>query len=372
MHPRSIWAIARKDFLDIWLNKATLVGLLFPIILSLLWLLIGNLIGGQKINLLMYNPGNSSLAQAVEQSFPGAEIVQASSIAQVRAAFGPDGAKAKSAYAVGLVLPEDFDTNLKSGKTPALVLYLNGTIVNTQTQALLKIAIINFARAIANPQPPVAIETTVFNPPSTENAGVIIKQVYLPLALLVSLMIGITFTPQLLLEEKEKKTLRMLLITPASFSDILIGKLLVVLVFQLTMTLVVLAIMGGFAGMVLLVMLYVFLGACLSLSLGLLFGSLFNSVQSASTISGLVSIVFIASGIFAGQLGELLGRGPVFTLVRLIPTYYLAEGVVNASQNLGSFGSNLLDIGIILGSSVVFLAISAWALRRQSATLAMI
>jgi hypothetical protein len=59
-------------------------------------------------------------------------------------------------------------------------------------------------------------------------------------------------------------------------------------------------------------------------------------------------------------------------IVRLIPTYYLADGVANASQNLGSAGSHLVDIGVLVGSSIVLLAISAWALRRQSAVLAMI
>jgi ABC-2 type transport system permease protein len=201
---------------------------------------------------------------------------------------------------------------------------------------------------------------------------VILKLVYLPLALLASLMVGITFIPLLLLEEKEKKTLRMLLVTPASVADILVGKLLVVLVFQLAITSVVRAILGGFTGAVPFVLLYVSLGACFSLSSGLLFGSLFSSVQSAGTVSGLVSFVFIISGIFVGQLGELLSKGPVLQIVRFIPTYYLADGVVNASQNLGTLGSNLLDIGIILGRTVVFLAISAWALRRQASVLAMI
>jgi ABC-2 type transport system permease protein len=89
-------------------------------------------------------------------------------------------------------------------------------------------------------------------------------------------------------------------------------------------------------------------------------------------VAGLVSIVYIVSGIFIGQLGELLGNSPVLQIARFIPTYYLADGMFNASQYLGSLGSNLLDIGIILGSTDVFLAISAWALRRHSAVLAVI
>lgn len=372
MHLRIIWVIIRKDFLDIWLNKSILGGLIFPIILSLLWLLISNLIGGQKTALLIYNPRNSSLAQAVEQIFPNAEIVQMGSAGEVEAAFGTNGAKVKSLYTFGLVLPENFDNNVRAGSSPTLSLYINGTIVNAQTQALLQMAIINLARTIASPQPPVSIDTTVINPPSTKNAGVIFKQVYSPLALLVSLMVGITFIPQLLLEEKEKKTLRMLLVTPATFADILVGKLLVVLVFQLAITSVVLAILGSFTGAVPLVALYVILGACFSLSLGLLFGSLFNTVQAAGTVSGFVSFVFILGGIFVGQLGELLGNGPVLQIAKFIPTYYLADGVVNASQNIGSLGSNLLDVGIIIGTTIVFLSISVWVLRRQSAVLAVI
>lgn len=97
-----------------------------------------------------------------------------------------------------------------------------------------------------------------------------------------------------------------------------------------------------------------------------------HSVHQASAVSGFVLFIIIITGIFVGQLGQLLGSGQVLQIIRAIPTDYLADGIVNASQNTGSMGSNLLDIGIILGSTIVFLVISAWALRRQSTILAMI
>jgi len=43
------------------------------------------------------------------------------------------------------------------------------------------------------------------------------------------------------------------------------------------------------------------------------------------------------------------------------------DGAYNATQNLGSLSSNMLDIAVILGSTVVLMVISAWMLRRQSA-----
>jgi hypothetical protein len=75
---------------------------------------------------------------------------------------------------------------------------------------------------------------------------------------------------------------------------------------------------------------------------------------------------------FVGRLGQLLGDGLAARLARILPTYYLAEGVVNASQNSGAWNTHLIDIGIILGSTALLLAISAWALRRQSSVLAVI
>ncbi len=101
----------------------------------------------------------------------------------------------------------------------------------------------------------------------------------------------------------------------------------------------------------------------------MLFGSLMNSLQAAGTISGLVSFVFILRGIFVGQLGELLGKGPVQQIVRSIPTYYLAGGVISAIQNQGSLSSTLADIGIIMGTTPLLLLIAGWALRRQASVL---
>jgi ABC-2 type transport system permease protein len=372
MHPRLIWAVARKDALDLWLNRSTLGGLLLPILLSLVWLLIGKMLGNATTDILVCNPGNSNVAQVVAASFSDSQLAQAGSATEVTAAFDPNGAQVTTKYAVGLIVPKDFDNSLRTGTHPQLQLYLDGKTVSAQTQALIQASIINFSRTLASPQVPVDLTTNVVNPSPQTNAGAELAKVYAPLALLVSLVIGTGFMPQLLIEEKEKRTLRMLMVTPASFEDVLFGKLLVVLVYQLVLTAVVLAIQGAFTGQVGLVVLYVVLGGVFSLSLGLLFGAVFNSVSTAAAIAGPVMIIYIIAGIFVGPLGQRLSSSPVTHIARLLPTYYIADGVSNASQNLGSFGSNMLDIGVILSSTIVLFVVSAWVLRRQSAVAAAI
>src|SRR5207302_3695283 len=103
-----------------------------------------------------------------------------------------------------------------------------------------------YPRTVANPQPPANITLATVNPPSpSSNAIVDINQSYAVTAFLVSFLVGTSLVPGMLAEEKEKKTLRMLMVSPASFSDVIAGKLLVGLAYQLLLSGVVLTINGG-------------------------------------------------------------------------------------------------------------------------------
>jgi hypothetical protein len=95
-------------------------------------------------------------------------------------------------------------------------------------------------------------------------------------------------------------------------------------------------------------------------------------MSAAAAVAGPVIIIYIVAGLFVGPLGQLLSNSPALWIAKVLPTYHIPEGVYNASQKLGSFGSNILDVGVILGSTTVLLAVSAWVLRRQSAVAAAI
>lgn len=338
----------------------------------MVWLLIGRGIGRSSTQILVNDPGNSGVSAVLEAAFPDSQVTQAGSAGEVAAAFHEGEERNSRGYAVGLVVPAGFESQLRAGGQPQLQLYFDGKKMSSNTQALLKAAIINYCRTLASPQPPVVLTAHVVNASPQKTRTGEMAQVYAPLALLVSLVVGTTFMPQLLIEEKERKTLRMLMVTPASFEDVLLGKLLLVLVYQVVLTMVAIAIQNVFVGQVGLVILYAVLGGLFSVSVGLLLGAAFNTVSAAAAIEGPIILIYILAGMFVGPLGELFGSGRLLILVRLLPTYYIAQGVSNASQNVGNMGTNLLDIGVILGSTIVLFAISAWILRRQSAVAALI
>jgi len=104
MHIRNILAIARKDALDILLNKTTLFFLISPILIAVLFAIIGGLLANRSAStsLLLYNPGNSHVEQYIGNVLTGTPIVHAHSSDEVASAFGPQGSHNNTPYILGL------------------------------------------------------------------------------------------------------------------------------------------------------------------------------------------------------------------------------------------------------------------------------
>jgi ABC-2 type transport system permease protein len=372
MHLRTILAIARKDAIDMLLNKTMLTVLSLPILFALLFLFMSRLIGDHTTNMLVYNPSQSPVVQVVSKAFDSVHITEANSPADVTAAFGPNGSSKDTAYDVGLIVPANFESLLQAGSRPQVGLYFNGNNLTAQNSLLIQAAITNYARQVANPQPPVAISAAMINPPSTISVGNLMRNFYGAATLLSSLVVGSSLMPALLIEEKEKKTLRMLMVTPASFTDVILGKLLVGLAYQLFLSLIALAIVGSFTGLIPLVLFYTLLGSCLSLAIGLLLGGAFQTASTAGAIGGMLSFIYVIPAVFSGPLAASFGDNLVVQITKFLPTYYIAEGTYNAMQNQGTLSNHLLDISVILGTTLVLIAFTAWILRHQSSVAASI
>lgn len=369
MHLRTILAIARKDTLDILLNKATLSILITPIFLAILFVVIQVLIGNTTTNVLIYDPGRSGIEQLVKQSLDNVKFTYVNAPQDVQVAFGPDKAHKNTSYALGLVISDGFEQNLADGQHPQLEVYINGNQINAQQSALLQSAITNYTRQVANPQPPAMIAVATINPPApSSNSGLQdIGQMYSVAVLLCSFIVGSALVPGLLTEEKEKKTLRMLMVTPASFTDVVAGKLLVGLVYQLILSSIVLAIKGSFTGQIPLTLLFMLLGAMFSISVGLLAGSIFQTTSAAGAFAGIASFIYIIPVFFVGTFGQLFGNNPFSVLIKVLPTYYIADGVANALSGQASWSSTLLDVGIVLACIMLIFLLAVSLLRRQAA-----
>lgn len=372
MHARTTLAIARKDGVDILRNKSALTILLMPIVIAVLFAILGNVLGGTQTEIMIYNPGGSAVEQVLSSAYPSVHITRAASADAVTQAFGPDGTHKHSAYAAGLIVPPDFDAALRSGAHPAVTLYTNGDTVSTQQRALLASAIDAYTRGVANPQPPAALTLATINPPAQNSLASDLTSIYALAVIMISFMVGASLVPGLLIEEKERKTLRMLMVTPASWGDIIAGKLLVTLAYQLALTLVVMAVTSAFIGQVPVTLLFMLLGAFFGIALGLLFGGIFKTTTVAGAASGMVSFLFIIPVFVVGSFGQQLQNTAFAQALHVLPTYYLADALAQALTGRAAVGPLLLDAGIVLGCTAVLCIAAAQLLRRQAAVASVI
>lgn len=374
MHIRSILAIARKDALDIVLNKSTLVMLMTPFFLALVFLMINLLLSNNTTNVLVYNPVKSNIEQIVDRASTNTRVTYVNSPDQVTAAFGPNGSKISTSYAAGLIVPANFDASLQAGQHPQMTIYINGNNMSNEQSSLLLNALNNYTRSQANPQPPATITLATVNPPAPTNPFQNIGQIYTVAALLGSLLVGTGLVPNLLVEEKEKKTLRMLMVSPASFADVIVAKMLVGLVYQFLLALVAIAITGGFGigGQIPLLLLFTLLGSLFSISVGLLIGSIVNTTNAAGASGGAMSFLYVLPIFFVGPFAQLLGGSPVTQLIKILPPYYIADGAANAVTNANALPATMLDISVTIGVTLVLVLLSLWTLRRQAAVVSAI
>jgi ABC-2 type transport system permease protein len=368
MHLRTTLAIARKDALDIFLNKSTLVMLLTPVLLTILFAVLSGLLGSKPARLLVYNPERSGVSQAVSDSLARSQIVLASSPEEVASAFAPDKS---TSYALGQVVPPGFDASLRRGEHPHLALYLNGNELNDMQRQAVVHALTDYASALSHPQPPLNIALTTIHA-SSSTFTLDLGTFYVVMALLTSISVGISLVSTLLVEEKEKKTLRVLLVSPASLPDVVLGKLLVGLVYQFLLSLVVMAVLNGFVGNLPLVFLFVLLIAGFGLALSLFAGSMFRTTSGLGGFLGVVSLLFILPAVFSSSLGMLFGNTLVLRFMRALPTYCMADGLLKALQGQGAIGSIFLDLLITLGCTLLCLGAAIWILHRQAAVTASI
>lgn len=373
MHTRTILAIAHKDAIDIIKNKQILFSLLTPFFMGIIFIFLQTLFSGRGMaKVYIYDPDHSNLSQIVSSVFDKPEVVYAHSADDVMAAFGSDGARKRTPYAMGLIVPPGFEERVRLGQHPQVTLYMDANQMSISQRLAVPGLLIDYAHVVTNPVPPIEVSQATLNPPADSPPfdASTLNTVYPVVAIMFSLYTALFLAPTLLIEEKEKKTIRMLMLSPASFTDIVLGKSLVALGYQLLLTLALFVIvaLGEHTGNIALLVPFILLGSVLYLALGLLLGCIFKTATAATGVGGGIgSVLILLPAILAGPFGQLvLGNSSFGQVLKVLPTYYIADALYIALLNQNRPGSLLLDVGVLCACIAALFMLAVWALRRQA------
>ncbi len=255
---------------------------------------------------------------------------------------------------VGIVLPAGFDSSVKGGEEIGLTAYVWGESL-AKNRAILGITIVNLIRELTGQEVPVEIETITLG----DEVSIPWNDRLLPLIVLMAVFLGGVLVPATaLIEEKGKKTLEALIVTPTTIGDIFIAKGILGVTLSLFMGVAILILNQAFGAQSWLLVFVLSLGAIMAAEIGLICGALIKDVTTLFAVWKTGGILLFGPAIIYmfPQIPQWVGR--------LFPTYYLLEPIVTISQGAGSWPDIATNVFILIGIDLVLIGLVALTLKR--------
>ena len=260
----------------------------------------------------------------------------------------------------GLVLPAGFDGALQAGQMPNVQFFFGGQSL-ASNRVVLGVTMVDLIRQVAGSPAPIEVETITVG----EGESVPIVSRLLPLIVLMAVLIAGALTPATsLVEEKEKRTLTALLVTPTRLSDVLIGKGALGFILAMATGVVTLALNGALGANPAALLLVLVLATLMAAEVGLMLGSFAKDTKALYTIWKSGAIVLVAPVVF------FIWPNLPQWIAKVFPTYYFLSPLFEIAIR----GAGLADVWVELAIGFAVCAVllpGVYALaRRMEATLA--
>ena len=365
MNLRVSLSVARKDFIDALRNARLLVVILMPIGFSLLY----GYLFRESINeteVAFYTPDETELLAAI-QAMDNVSLTSVTDPREVEAKVDNGSA------AIGVILPAEFDAKLRRDEQPDLDLIFKD---DPEIASGFQRALMQAIEGLSGRPPVVNVVSRTLHPAQGSGEGtsepifgffkdIQLQGYFIVLWVMMAVtMNGSFIVPTLLVEEKDHKTLAAILVTPAGYPDVIMGKLLVGLIYSLLSSGMIMFLNNGFTGDPLMSILIIVLISLTMTLIGLLIGGLIDNMSTLNTWSGFILLPLMLPGILAGV--PLAGVSPLLTTpLQAMPTFQLVRGLaLGLSGQGGQAWSSAL---ILLIESVLLFAAVLWSLRRREA-----
>lgn len=329
-------------------NFMFIIAVVIPIVLTLTVNLMFGTFFSSRARLGIVDEGNSrlpGLAAAVDSI----HLKEYGSTAQLREAV------ADGAVDVGMVLSPDFDESLVAQEHTALSVFTWGES-QLKHRAVLGTTVIALVREIAGQEIPVDIQTTTLG-----EAVMPWEDRLLPFLVLMAVLIGgVMVSATSIVEERQNRTLKALIVTPATLGEVLAAKAILGVGLSSLMGALILMLNRAFGHEPLLLVIILVLGAIMAAAIGLLLGVL---VKDINTLFATIKSMGIF--LYAPALVYMFPEIPAW-IGRVFPTYYLIQPVMEVAQEGAGWLAVLPDLAVLVVLIAVLLGVVSRVARRAS------
>ncbi len=175
----------------------------------------------------------------------------------------------------------------------------------------------------------------------------------------MAVFLGGLFLPAAsVIDEKEKKTLEALVVTPTSIVDIFMAKGLLGLILSLFMGMVILVLNQAFDTEPALLILVLVFGAIMAAEIGLICGALIKDITTLFAIWKAGGILLFGPAIIYmfPQIPQWIGK--------LFPTYYFLQPIIAISQGGSGWSDIATNVFILVGLDLILIGVVVFTLRR--------
>ena len=260
----------------------------------------------------------------------------------------------------GLVLPADFDARLRAGEQPELEFYIAGESL-ASTRIILGITAVDLIRDVSGDDPPVEVVMTLLG----DEDFVPIGDRLLPMMLYFAAVLAGVFLPAAsLIDEREKRTLDAVLVTPTRMSEVLFAKGALGFMLAVVLSVITLALNQALGTRPLALLLFLIVGSVMMVEFGLILGCWAKDANTMFTaIKGAGIIVFLPA-IFT-IWPDLPQWIPLFS-----PTYYFLTPTYEIAVEGAAFGDLWIEFLVAVVLCVLLLPVVARFGRRAELELA--
>ena len=372
-----IWAIMRKEFLEIWRDPRALAFVLAMPVLMLLLYGYGISSDVKRVPLAIYDRDGQPPARELVRRFTSTEYfvetVRAKNLRELRQAIDRGDAK------VGLMIPEDFSQNLGAGRPAPIQFVVDGSDSNTASIAIGNIASISKSTELAprdlQPQVfitskaenpiPIELRTWVWYNPELKSSNFLVPG----LAAVILMMLAAMLTSLTVAREWERGTIEGLIASPLHPSELMLGKILPYVVIGLV-DVVLILLMGVFwfsvplRGSVTLLMVSSTIFLLGGLGIGLFISAATKSVQVAFQLSTLATM--LPALLLSGFFYPIENMPAILQAVTyLVPARYflvVIRGIFLKGVGLGILWKELVFLSLF---AVLMLVVSSAKFRKR-------
>jgi ABC-2 type transport system permease protein len=253
----------------------------------------------------------------------------------------------------GIVLSPGFDDAVRAGERPRLELRIAGESLAWHRVVLVG-ALLGLVRTLDDSSAPVDVEVVALG-----EAGLELELRLLPLIVIMAVAIAGAMVPAAsIAQEKERRTLDALLVSPTSMSEVLVAKGVFGWAAAMAAGLITLAFNDAFGGQPVATVLAVALGGLMMVQIGLILGcwapdtnTLFAAWKGGAVLLFYPVIFYVWPGLptWPAQLG---------------PTYYFLRPLFAVGVEGAGFAEVAVDLAIAAGICVLLVPLVVMAGRR--------